>query len=272
MLRIHFKAISSKEIDHEYKRTNIGMGFWLAWVLASIMGFGMGAILGVSVAYGPFDSDGFDATIGITFGIVMGATSGYLQWVVFREKVARAGWWVLASTIGFAIAGSTLGANRISENYVMAGIQFAAVFGVAGGLLQWLVLRRAGIARAGLWVLASVIGSLVGAIGFPISSAIGAAGNYGLSAMAYGLFPGAGLGAIPGAALAVLHKKLENEILLTRHDTVQINPSSPVWVDALQFQSITTSSPEDAINLYQGDLLSDFYDDWILEEREHYRT
>ena len=86
----------------------------------------------------------------------------------------------------------------------MAGILFAAVFGIAGGVLQWLVLRRAGIARAGLWMLASIFGSLVAAIGFPISSAIGAAGNYGLSAMVFGLLLGAGLGAIPGAVLVWL--------------------------------------------------------------------
>jgi len=56
-----------------------------------------------------FDRDGFDATLGITLGIVMGATGGYLQWVVLREKVARAGSWILASTLGFAVAGGALG-------------------------------------------------------------------------------------------------------------------------------------------------------------------
>ncbi len=39
----------------------------------------------------------------------MGATGGYLQWVVLREKVARAGSWILASTLGFAVAGGALG-------------------------------------------------------------------------------------------------------------------------------------------------------------------
>jgi hypothetical protein len=185
-------------------QNNVGWGFWLAWVLANIMGFVIGALLGITVAYGLFDRDGFDATIGITAGIVMGATGGCLQWVVLREKVARAGWWVLASTLGFAITLGELGAIGINENYVMAGILFAAVFGIAGGVLQWLVLRRAGVARAGLWVPASVFGSLVAAIGFPISSAIGAAGNYGLSAMVGGLLFGAGLGAIPGAVLVWL--------------------------------------------------------------------
>jgi hypothetical protein len=207
---------AQKEIDMNAERTNIGWGFWLVWILASIMGFVMGALLGMSVAYGLFDRDGFDATIGITAGIAIGATAGCLQWVVLREKVARVGWWVLASTLGFAIAFGTLGAIGIgesNENYVMAGILFAAVFGIAGGILQWLVLRQAGIARAGLWVPASIFGSLVAAIGFPISSAIGATGNYGLSAMVFGLLLGAGLGAIPGVVLVwLLHQSPSSNI------------------------------------------------------------
>jgi hypothetical protein len=189
------------------ERTTIGWGFWLAWVLATIVGFVIGALLGMSVAYGLFDRDVFDATIGITAGIVMGATAGCLQWVVLRDKVAQAGWWVLASTLGFALTLGTLGAMGIgdtNENYIMAGILFAAVFGVAGGVLQWLVLRQVGIPRAGLWVPASIFGSLVAAIGFPISAALGAAGNYGLSAIVFGLLLGAGLGAVPGAVLVWL--------------------------------------------------------------------
>ena len=189
------------------ERTNVGWRFWLAWVLASLMGFVVGALLGMYVAYGLFDRDGYDATIGVTAGIVIGGTAGYLQWVVLREKVARAGPWVLASTLGFTITFGTLGAIGIgesNEDYVMAGILFAAVFGVAGGVLQWLVLRRAGIARAGLWVAAIIIGSLVTAIGFPMSATIGATGNYGLSGMVFGLLLGIGLGAIPGAVLVWL--------------------------------------------------------------------
>ena len=189
------------------ERTNVGWGFWLAWVLATILGFILGALLGMSIAYGLFDRDGFDATIGVTAGIVMGAAGGYLQWLVLREKVARAGPWVLASSLGFAITLGTLGAIGIgetNENYVMAGILFAAVFGIAGGLLQWLVLRRAGIAQPGWWMPASIFGSLVAAIGFPLSYALGADGNYGLSALVFGLLLGAGLGAIPGAVLVWL--------------------------------------------------------------------
>lgn len=45
---------------------------WLAWFLASFLGYTVGMLLGVSVAYGLFNRDTFDATTGLTLGIVMG--------------------------------------------------------------------------------------------------------------------------------------------------------------------------------------------------------
>jgi len=47
------------------ERTNVGWRFWLAWVLASVMGFVVDAVVGIYVAYGLFDRDGFDATLGM---------------------------------------------------------------------------------------------------------------------------------------------------------------------------------------------------------------
>jgi MFS family permease len=206
---MRFRAISRKEIDMNTERTNIGWGFWIAWVLASIVGFGMGSLIGMSVSYALLPEMGITDEFGVAhllmFGTMLGTTSGFLQWVVLREKVAQAGWWVLASAMGFAIAGGTLGSIGINENYLTAGILFAVLFGVAGGIMQALVLKRAQIARVGLWVLVNILGSVVGAISVPVAEAISAAtGNYDLSAMVFGLLLGAGLGAIPGAVLVWL--------------------------------------------------------------------
>lgn len=71
-------------------------------------------------------------------------------------------------------------------------------------------------------------------------------------------------------ALAVLRKELGEGLLLTEHDIIQINPNYPLWVDAHEFGS--QPDPQSAIALYRGDLLTDFYDDWILPLREHYRA
>lgn len=79
-------------------------------------------------------------------------------------------------------------------------------------------------------------------------------------------------------ALAALRKSLGDEIVLADRETVQLNPDFPIWVDAREIFnfrfSIDNSEIENLqskIENYCGDLLPDFYDDWILLEREHLR-
>lgn len=180
-----------------------GRGYWLAWFLASSLGYGMGAVLGESFAYRFFPTDTFDAANGITLGIVMGAIGGYFQWVVLREQIAGAGLWGMASALGFGSAMGAPAAANQAENPAMAGFLILSVFGVVGGILQWLILRR-NVPRAGWWLLANLLGSLVGAIGFPLAVAISETGNWGLAVMTFGLVFGAGNGAITGAMLVWL--------------------------------------------------------------------
>ena len=81
-------------------------------------------------------------------------------------------------------------------------------------------------------------------------------------------------------ALAVLNKKLGHDLLLIDWQRVSINPECPLKVDALEFEaqavnylSAPSSDPDQFnIELYQNDLLSDFYDEWIFPLREHYRS
>ena len=72
------------------------------------------------------------------------------------------GWWLLACIVGFmlgfVVANATFGFGA------PAGI----VIGVSLGIAQWLVLRRY-IARAGWWVLASIVGL---AVGFGVCAAV----------------------------------------------------------------------------------------------------
>ncbi len=198
---------------------NTGRSYWLAWFLASAIGFGMGAVLGMSFAYRFFPTDTFDAANDITLGIVMGATGGYFQWVVLRERIAGAGLWGLASALGFGSAMGAPAAANPAEELAMAGFLILSVFGVVGGILQWLILRRK-VTRAGWWLLANLLGSLVGAISFPIGVAISETGNWGLATMVFGLVFGAGNGAITGAALVWLLRQSPSrdvERLATAH-------------------------------------------------------
>lgn len=86
-------------------------------------------------------------------------------------------------------------------------------------------------------------------------------------------------------ALGQLRKKVDGELLLADRETVQLNPDFPIWVDATEFKGEirkmfpqTTRTDEGKpilhpsfLTLYSGDLLTDFYDDWIFPEREHFR-
>ena len=192
---------SEREVRMNANHINTSRGYWLAWFLASSMGYGIGALLGMSFAYRLFPTDTFANDI--TLGIVMGATGGYFQWVVLRERIPGAGLWGIASALGLGSAIGAVIAANLEENYAPAVFLIGSVFGVVSGILQWLILRRK-LSRAGWWLLANLVGSLVGAIAFSIAIAISEMGNWGLAAMALGLVFGAGNGAITGAALVWL--------------------------------------------------------------------
>jgi DNA-binding SARP family transcriptional activator len=72
-------------------------------------------------------------------------------------------------------------------------------------------------------------------------------------------------------------------LLIAEPDWVQLNPTAPLWLDVAEFEkacaethkkSVSELSYEDflcmrqAVDLYQGDLLEGWYEDWCLYERE----
>ncbi len=78
-------------------------------------------------------------------------------------------------------------------------------------------------------------------------------------------------------ALATLRQDLGTDLLLADRDTVQLNPAYPLWSDVHEFEQrsnaeASLSNLRALISLYQGDLLADFYDDWLTPEREQYRS
>jgi DNA-binding SARP family transcriptional activator len=66
--------------------------------------------------------------------------------------------------------------------------------------------------------------------------------------------------------------------LISNRQTIQINPDADYFADVLAFTSLINSNPEQAIELYRGDFLADFYlpdsesfEVWAASRREAYR-
>jgi hypothetical protein len=137
---------------------------------------------------------------------ILGLAGGFMQWLILRRRIAGTGWWVPASTLSFPAAlviaeGAMVLGGGVS---VAAPILLGVLFGILSGIMPWLVLRRQ-LARAGWWVPAHLLGSLVGgALGIVGFHAVGLIGFYQFALAAAGAMFGAGLGAITGVTLVWL--------------------------------------------------------------------
>jgi hypothetical protein len=83
------------------------------WLIATLVGGVAGLLLASSVhrliptPAGGHTPVGDCATANLP-GSALGGLLGILQWLVLRRQVYRAGWWVLASTVGWAFATTAL--------------------------------------------------------------------------------------------------------------------------------------------------------------------
>jgi hypothetical protein len=133
---------------------------------------------------------------------VIGGIQGTLQWLVLRQRVSQAGWWVLAGAVGYATGWVLSPSKVLLRDPIWAmWLVDAAVTGAAIGAAQWLVLRRQ-VPRAGWWIPVNAAGWIVGVI---VSALVLLSGSQSLSmsilAFAVG---GALVGGITGIALAWL--------------------------------------------------------------------
>lgn len=62
----------------------------------------------------------------------------------------------------------------------------------------------------------------------------------------------------------------EGEWVLTDRETMQWNPAAEFWLDVDAFtHNAAQGACEQCLELYQGDLLPELYDDWLIPEREN---
>jgi hypothetical protein len=128
----------------------------IQWVLASIVGWGIGFF--VCEGLKPFF---YDITHLGGDGLIIGASIGIAQGLVLRRRMAPMGWWVLASALGFGV-GKFLGEAAAQGMPAVVGSALTgAIIGASVGVAQWLVLRGK-VTGVGWWVAANVVGWAIG--------------------------------------------------------------------------------------------------------------
>jgi hypothetical protein len=196
---------------------------WRTWVIANMVGLGVGMALFAAVAEGIEQSGVLGAgelgdVMGHLIGLLLaGALFGLMQWLVLRRYILRTGWAVLGTSAGLwvgYVVGYILGGPPF--DFILAPLLAAFL----GGLVQWLALRRV-VAGAGWWVAASTLGFALGGIVGTAIAVLGLGDALGGSYMAWialngvvYLVAGAIGGAITGSVLVRLLRRAAPESTL----------------------------------------------------------
>ena len=161
------------------QRTLSAVGLWWRWVITTVVGVAIGNIFGVAaclagiyylsdrlielgICYTGFGNLNCTVATGIVSGsIFVGGLVSFMQYLVLRQFIRAAGWWILSSTfawtwIGFAATSLAYTAQfsfvintdgSFSESNIITRIPLLAInslwlvlAGVLIGLLQWLVI------------------------------------------------------------------------------------------------------------------------------------
>ena len=160
--------VVEKPVETKGQDAPVGWKYWLLWVLvssgAAVSMLAIVAILGFEVAL-TASEEGIEradaarelVTNGRYVSIIASASAfagfftGLLQGLFLKRLDVRIGWWVLASTIGFAVAGPV----GLFAGYLVHAVAGYALIGVSIGLAQWFALRTK-VSNAGWWLPANV--------------------------------------------------------------------------------------------------------------------
>ena len=113
------------------------------WVLASTIAWALAWFVGWNLGWSVFGGMGLRMVF-VVIGAMAGLLAGTLQWLLLRQHTPRAGWWVLASTVGWAVGlGLAVSVGR-ALGWMVAGAVGGAF---TGPLLIWLFRRPTSVQR-----------------------------------------------------------------------------------------------------------------------------
>jgi len=182
--------------------------FWAAWLLLAAFA---GALATASAITTLEPGVGQEAPItSLNYSVLFAApVLGIGQWLVLRQRIKRAGWWVLATGIAsvpaLVVASIVLIVAGASGGYRAPGLiptAFALALGWAMiGIGQWIVLQRQ-VKQSGWWI---AISAAAGAASAVAAAAAGVSSSTTvLALLLVGLAGGAAYGVISGVGLGLL--------------------------------------------------------------------
>ncbi len=174
--------------------------YWLVWVLASVTGWLVWALLNFMLLALISDANP-PAELGLLISagslLAVGAVLGVTQWWVLRQQVPMTTRWIIFTALGFVF-----------------GAFFDLLFaGLGIGVLQWLLLRNT-LNKTGWWPVVSTVAWLVGYLaGSFLGAVLGQMVNsFAVTVVVTWGVSGAIVGAMTGAMLLWLLR--ENRVLL----------------------------------------------------------
>lgn len=113
-------------------RRHIATASGVRWVLANALGFAIVVIL-YFILYGRVS----EVVSEIVHNLLGGAAAGLIQSHILKQRVAHAGWWAPANSVGMMIAG--LGSYLLGGGPINMVIGIAMMAACTGALLVWLL-------------------------------------------------------------------------------------------------------------------------------------
>jgi len=100
---------------------------FLGWLMPFITGFFIMTVLG-------FNNDTFSLMLGL---LLIGASVAVPQWLLLRQRVRRAYWWILACGFGWSLVGLL---NLVTSDPLPVLLAVALMPAIATGIAFWLLL------------------------------------------------------------------------------------------------------------------------------------
>ena len=145
---------------------------WFSFVALTLVGVELAMLIVFSALNVDWSHPHSSKTAGILLQVATvafaGTAFGAAQWIWFRTRVHKAGWWIIVTIISwycslllFAVANWAFGDRYLDTDKMSATLAMLLPAVFLGTIPQWLLLRR-NFSRAGMWILARGVGWAAG--------------------------------------------------------------------------------------------------------------